>query len=245
MEKDNENTECDKTVLENTERRFAEVDEKTMGILADYLGGGFCETLAKIAVYLGKERADSLLAKLPAEIKAGVEKALAGLEGKPRTDPAIIVAAANVLKTAGFYGKRMASFAMDGMGPKEISVFYTEYKRHFERNPILAINIDHYAFAFDIITEMDDRSVQKMLRELDNEDVAKALKGADEAIQEKIFQNMSRRAAAMLREDMEFMGPVRESDVYEAQRKVLDVIRQLEETGEIVLARSGSDELVN
>ena len=245
MEKNNENTEHDKTVLENTERRFAEADEKTMGILADYLGGGFCETLAKIAVYLGKERADSLLAKLPAETKAGVEKVLAGLEGKTRTDPAIIVVAANVLKTAGFYGKSMAKSVTDGMGPSEFSALYAEHERHFERNPVLAINIDHYAFSFDIITEMDDRATQKMLRELDNEDVAKALKGADEAIQEKIFQNMSRRAAAMLREDMEFMGPVRESDVYEAQRKVLDVIRQLEETGEIVLARSGSDELVN
>ncbi|MCH5282303.1 MAG: hypothetical protein J1E59_01440 [Treponema sp.] len=244
MEKDNENTEYDKTVLENTERRFAEADEKTMGILADYLGGGFCETLAKIAVYLGKERADSLLAKLPAEIKAGVEKALAGLEGKTRTDPAIIVVAANVLKNAGFYGKSMAKSVMDGMGPNEFSALYAEHERHFERNPVLAINIDHYAFPFDIITEMDDRSTQRMLREVDTQDLAKALKGADGAIQKKIFSNMSRRAAAMLKEDIEFLGPVRLRDVAEAQRKVLDVIRRLDERGDIVIARLGNEGLV-
>lgn len=244
MEKNNENTEYDKTVLENTERRFAEADEKTMGILADYLGGGFCETLAKIAVYLGKERADSLLAKLPAEIKAGVEKALAGLEGKTRTDPAIIVVAAKVLKNAGFYGKSMAKSVTDGMGPSEFSALYTEHERHFERNPVLAINIDHYAFPFDIITEMDDRSTQRMLREVDTQEIAKALKGADSLVQKKIFSNMSRRAAAMLKEDMEFMGPVRAADVAEAQRKVLDVIRRLDERGDIVIARLGNEGFV-
>lgn len=245
MEKNNENTEYDKTVLENTERRFAEADEKTMGILADYLGGGFCETLAKIAVYLGKERADSLLAKFPAEIKAGVEKAIAGLEGKTRTDPAIIVVAANVFKAADFYGKNMAKSAMDGMGPKELSAFYTEHERHFERNPVLAINIDHYAFPFDIITDLDNRSIQRMLLEVDTQEIAKALKGADSLVQKKIFDNMSRHAAAMLKEDMEFMGSVRAADVAEAQRKVLDVIRRLEERGDIVIARLGNDELVN
>jgi flagellar motor switch protein FliG len=82
------------------------------------------------------------------------------------------------------------------------------------------------------------------LREVDTQDLAKALKGVDAEVQEKIFRNMSKRASALLREDMDFMGPIRLRDVEEAQQKIVNIIRKLEEAGDIVVARAGEEELV-
>ena len=95
-----------------------------------------------------------------------------------------------------------------------------------------------------IILMLDDRAIQKVLREVDQQELAKALKSVDTEVQDKIFRNMSKRAASMLKEDMEFMGPVRLKDVEESQQKIVSTIRRLEDSGEIVIARSGEDELV-
>ena len=91
---------------------------------------------------------------------------------------------------------------------------------------------------------LDDRSLQRVLRDVDMKDVALALKGASEALREKFFKNLSKRAVEMLKEDMEYMGPVRIRDVEEAQQKIVNVIRALEEAGEIVIARGGEEELI-
>lgn len=99
-------------------------------------------------------------------------------------------------------------------------------------------------FVFEDIVMLDDRAIQKVLREVDTQELAKALKSVDTEVQDKIFRNMSKRAASMLKEDMEFMGPVRLKDVEEAQQKIVSTIRRLEDGGEIVIARSGEDELV-
>jgi len=82
------------------------------------------------------------------------------------------------------------------------------------------------------------------MREVDSQELAKALKSVDSEVQDKIFKNMSKRAASMLKEDMEYMGPVRLKDVEESQQKIVSIIRHLEDTGEIVVARAGEDELV-
>ena len=97
---------------------------------------------------------------------------------------------------------------------------------------------------FEDIVMLDDRSIQKVMREVDSQELAKALKSVDTEVQDKIFRNMSKRAASMLKEDMEYMGPVRLKDVEEAQQKIVSIIRHLEDTGEIVIARAGEDELV-
>jgi len=99
-------------------------------------------------------------------------------------------------------------------------------------------------FVFEDIVLLDDRAIQKVLREVDTQDLAKALKGVDAEVQEKIFRNMSKRASALLREDMDFMGPIRLRDVEEAQQKIVNIIRKLEEAGDIVVARAGEEELV-
>jgi flagellar motor switch protein FliG len=113
-----------------------------------------------------------------------------------------------------------------------------------EEDPELAEEVKKRLFVFEDILGMDDRSLQRVLRDVDMKDVALALKGASEALRDKFFKNMSKRAAEMLKEDMEYMGPVRVRDVEEAQQRIVNVIRALEEAGEIVIARGGEEELI-
>ena len=91
---------------------------------------------------------------------------------------------------------------------------------------------------------MDDRAIQRVLREVENSDLAMALKGANEEVQNAIFNNLSKRLAAMIKEDMEFMGPVRMKDVEDAQQKIVNIIRKLEDSAEIVISRGGGDEII-
>ena len=108
----------------------------------------------------------------------------------------------------------------------------------------LAEEIKKLMFVFEDVVLLDNRSVQRVLREVESQDLAMALKGASSEVADKIFSNMSTRASEMLKEDIEFMGPVRLRDVEEAQQRIVNVIRHLEEMGEIVIARGGGDEII-
>lgn len=110
-------------------------------------------------------------------------------------------------------------------------------------NPEIYNEVKERTFCFDDIVYLDDRAIQKLLREVDTQELAKALKLCAAETAEKLYRNMSKNAATMLKEDMEFMGPVRKKDVYEAQDKIVSIIRRLEDCGEIVIVK-GSDELV-
>ncbi len=110
--------------------------------------------------------------------------------------------------------------------------------------PELADEIRKKMFVFEDILLLDDRAIQRVLRDVDNNDLGIALKGANEEVQNVIFKNMSKRLSAMIKEDMEFMGPVRMKDVEEAQQKIVGVIRKLEDAAEIVISRGGGDEIV-
>ena len=110
--------------------------------------------------------------------------------------------------------------------------------------PELVDEIRKKMFVFEDILLLDDRAIQRVLRDVDNGDLGTALKSANEEVQNVIFKNMSKRLSAMIKEDMEFMGPVRMKDVEEAQQKIVAIIRKLEEAGEIVISRGGGDEIV-
>lgn len=112
-----------------------------------------------------------------------------------------------------------------------------------QRNPELAERVQQAMFTFEDLVELDDRSIQRVLREVDMRELALALKGASEELKEKIFRNMSQRAAQILREEMDYMGPVRLRDVTAAQRRIVDIVRKLEEAGEITIPR-GEEVLV-
>ena len=99
-------------------------------------------------------------------------------------------------------------------------------------------------FVFEDIISLDDRAIQRVLRDVDNNDLAVALKSANDEVKTVIFNNLSKRLAAMIQEDMEFMGPVRLKDVEEAQQKIVNIVRKLEDSAEIVISRGGGDEII-
>ena len=111
-------------------------------------------------------------------------------------------------------------------------------------DPALADEIRKRMFMFEDIVKLDDMSIQRTLREVNTKDLAVALRGATEEVKSRIFKNMSQRAGQMLKEELEFMGPVRLKQVEEAQQKIVKVIRALEEAGEIIIARGGEDAII-
>ncbi|MBL4865172.1 MAG: flagellar motor switch protein FliG [Pseudomonadales bacterium] len=108
----------------------------------------------------------------------------------------------------------------------------------------LAQEITDLMFVFDNLKEVDDRGIQALLREISSEILILALKGADEAVQEKIFGNMSKRAAELLRDDLEAKGPVKVSEVESAQKEILSIARRMSDAGEIVLGGKGGEEMI-
>jgi len=109
-------------------------------------------------------------------------------------------------------------------------------------NPELATEIKRLMFLFDDIIYIDDKGVQRILREVDKKDLALALKIADDKLKEKIFRNMSERAVALIKEELQYMGPVRLKEVEAAQMRIIEIIKQLEESQEIVLPGRGKSE---
>ena len=110
--------------------------------------------------------------------------------------------------------------------------------------PELADDIRRKMFVFEDILLLDNRAIQTVLREVDNNELAVALKNANDDVKQIIFDNLSSRLSTMIKEDMEFMGPVKLKDVEDAQQKIVNIIRKLEDSGEIVISRGGGDELV-
>ena len=108
----------------------------------------------------------------------------------------------------------------------------------------LSSQIEDLMFVFDNLAEVDDRGIQVLLREVSSDVLVMALKGADDGIKEKVFKNMSKRAGELLRDDLEAKGPVRVSDVENAQKEILTIARRMAEAGEIVLGSKGGEEMI-
>ena len=113
-----------------------------------------------------------------------------------------------------------------------------------EDDPDLAEEIRKRMFVFEDVVNLDDRGIQLVIREVDSKDLALALKTASEEVTQRLFGNMSKRAANMLEEDIEFMGPVRLRDIEKAQSRIVSVVRRLEDAGELVISRGGEDEII-
>lgn len=206
------------------------------------------QTIALILAYLSPEQAASVLSGLPPELQVDVARRLATMD---RTSPDVIREVERVLerKLSTFVSQ---DFTMVG-GIDALVEILNRSDRGTEKNilealeeqdPELAEEVKRKLFVFEDVVLLDDRALQRVLREVDMKDLALALKGASEEVREKFFKNMSKRAAQMLKEDMEYMGPVRVRDVEDAQQRIVNIIRQLEEAGEIVIARGGEEELI-
>ena len=154
------------------------------------------------------------------------------------------MAAGKVLKESLFFGAEVSKELNEGLPMSAQKYFLENDKALFEQNPLIHLANEKYLFTFEDLVILDDRAIQKVLREVDSQELAKALKNVDREVQDKIFRNMSKRAADMLKEDMEFMGPVRLCDVEDSQIKIVKIIRKLEADGEIVIAWGTDGELV-
>jgi len=206
------------------------------------------QTIALIISYMEPKQAAQVMGGLPPNLQAEVAKRIASME---RVTPEVLREVERVLerKVSTVLSQ---DFTIAG-GLDALVAIINNADRATERNimekleeedPELAEEVKKRLFVFEDILGLDDRSLQRVLRDVDMKDVALALKGASEALREKFFKNLSKRAVEMLKEDMEYMGPVRVRDVEEAQQKIVNVIRALEEAGEIVIARGGEEELI-
>lgn len=223
--------------IKKVRARFDAANQKTFNLIEDFIAGGYEENLARLMIYLPKERRAAALQKLPESVREKVSSILNTFNEKKNSDPDVMSAVGTVLKNADFYGEKAAHEIIQNDDFYFLSAIESENKNLFEANPLLSMNVEYYLVNMNVLLDLDDRSIQKWLREVDSQDLAKALKGTDAEVQEKIFINMSHRAAAMLREDMEFMGPIRKSDVLETQKKLIGILKRLNEEGEIVISR--------
>ncbi|MDR3710576.1 MAG: flagellar motor switch protein FliG [Capsulimonadaceae bacterium] len=208
------------------------------------------QTIALILAYLPPSHAANILSGLPHETRAEVARRIAMLD---KTPPEVIREVERVLE------RKLSSVVntdyTQAGGIKSLVEVLNWVDRGTEKtileslsenNPEIAEEVKKLMFVFEDIIALDDRAIQQVLKEVDGKELALALKGVGENVQARIFKNMSERAATMLKEDMEFMGPVRVRNVEEAQQRIVNIIRKLEEAGEIIVARpgGGGEELV-
>jgi flagellar motor switch protein FliG len=206
------------------------------------------QTIALILAYLHAEQAGQILSALPPELQVEVARRLATLD---RTSPEVLEEIEATLE------RRLSAFVMQdytAAGGIDVAVEVlnrvdratekTIMDALEEQDPELAEEIKKRMFVFEDIILLSDRDIQQIIREVDTAEWALALKTASEEVSERIFKNMSKRAAEMLKEEMEYLGPVRLRDVENAQQKIVSIIRRLEEAGEIIVVRGGEDELV-
>lgn len=229
-------------------RPFEFVRKTDPSQLLNFIQDEHPQTIAMILSYLTSAQAALVIGALPPEKQTDVAKRIAMMD---RTSPDVIKEVERVLE------KKLSSLVnqdytivggVDAIVNILNTVDRTTEKHIMEsleiEEPELADEIRKKMFVFEDILLLDDRAIQRVLRDVDNADLGVALKAANEEVQNVIFKNLSKRLAAMIKEDMEFMGPVRMKDVEEAQQKVVSVIRKLEDSGEIVISRGGGDEIV-
>lgn len=206
------------------------------------------QTIALVLAYLDPDTSSEIMQQLPMEIQADVSKRIALMD---RTSPEMIREVERVLerKLSSLVNEEYAATG----GIDAIVEMLNQADRGTEKSilesleeddPELAEDIRRQLFVFEDITQLSDPDVQSVLREVDQEELTLALKAVEEDVKEKVFSNMSQRASSMVREELEYMGPVRVSDVEEAQQEIVNVIRRLEEEGQIVVVRGGEEEII-
>ena len=206
------------------------------------------QTIALILSYLNASQAALIVSALPPDRQADVAKRIALMD---RTSPDVVKEVERILETK-LSSLVNQDYTVIGGVDSVVEILNTvdrSTEKHIMETleidePELADEIRKKMFVFEDILLLDDRAIQRVLRDVDNGDLAVALKSANEEVQNAIFNNLSKRLAVMIKEDMEFMGPVRMKDVEEAQQKIVNVIRRLEDSAEIVISRGGGDEIV-
>ena len=201
------------------------------------------QTIALILAYLPPSHAANILSGLPHDTRAQVARRIATLD---KTPPEVIREVEKVLERK--LSSVVSTDYTQAGGVKSLVEVLNWVDRGTEKtileslsenNPEIAEEVKKLMFVFEDIIALDDRAIQQVLKEVDTKELSLALKGVGENVAARLFKNMSERAASMLKEDMQFMGPVRVRNVEEAQQRIVNIIRKLEEAGEIIIARPG------
>ena len=227
---------------------FEFVRKTDAGQLLNFIQDEHPQTIALILSYLSASQSALIISALPPDRQADVAKRIAVMD---RTSPDVVKEVEKVLES------KLASLVNQDYtiigGVDAVVDILNTVDRGTEKHimetleieePELADEIRKKMFVFEDILLLDDRAIQRVLRDVENSDLGLALKSANDQVQSAIFNNLSKRLAVMIKEDMEFMGPVKMKDVEEAQQKIVSIIRKLEEAGEIVISRGGGDEIV-
>ncbi len=206
------------------------------------------QTIALVLSYLEPAQSGQILSELPQELQADVARRIAMMD---RTSPEIINEVEQILE------RKLSStvtqdYTQTG-GIEAVVEVLNGVDRSTERtildsleiqDPVLAEEIKKRMFVFEDIVTLDNRAIQRVIRDVENDDLMLSLKVASEEVRDVVFKNMSTRMVDTFKEEMEYMGPVRLRDVEEAQSRIVSVIRRLEEAGEIVIARGGGDDII-
>ncbi len=229
-------------------RPFEFVRKTDASQLLNFIQDEHPQTISLILSYLSSGQAAEILSALTPDKQADVARRVAQMD---RTSPDVIKGVEKILE------RKLSSLVNQDYtivgGVDSIVDILNTVDRGTEKHimetleieePELADEIRRKMFVFEDILSLDDKSIQRVLREVDNNELAVALKGANEEVQHVIFNNMSQRLSMMIQEDMEYMGPVRLKDVEEAQQKIVNIIRKLEDSAEIIISRGGGDEIV-
>ena len=236
--------EIKKELGPETFKKLKKLDPKTV---ANFLINEHPQTIAIVPVHLEPDQAGQVLQFLPDRIRSEVLLRIALLD---KVDPDIVQEISNALEeelraVGGTFARKLG-------GSEKAAEIISHAGRELEdeilsdieeENPNLAEEIRKYLFTFEDFLAVDDVAIQTILREISTDDLRLALKGASEEVREKFFRNMSERAANLLKEDLEVMGPVRLSDVEKAQQNIIKVAKRLEQEGKIILGR-GEEEFV-
>jgi len=217
--------------------------------LLDFIRREHPQTIALILANMDPTQAANILSELPADLQSDVILRIATMD---KTNPEVIKQIETILEN------RLSSLFTQEVsisgGVKSVAEIINHLDRSTERALLgtlqeqdgeLAENIRRLMFTFEDIVHVDDRGVQRILKEIDQRDLALALKAAGADVGGKIFKNMSERAAGLLKEEIGYLGPVRLRDVEESQRRIVEVVRRLEEAGDILVqGRGGQDDIV-
>lgn len=216
--------------------------------LLSFIQGEHPQTIALIMTHLPADKAATLLSSLPHEKQADITRRIA-LMG--RTSPGVLKEIEKILERkisslapADYTASGGIQSVVDILNRSDPSTLKVVMDALEMDDPELAEQVKRQMFVFEDIVILDDRGIQLVLREVDSKDLALAIKGSNPEVGQKIMSNMSARASQMLKDDIEFMGPVRLRDVEDAQQRIVKVIRKLEESGTIVISRGGGDEII-
>ncbi len=234
------------TVNISDHETFSALNRVDPRVIAEFTKAEHPQTTALILAHMDPSAAGKVLSFLPEVVRTEVVLRLAKLkEVSPTVMEEIIEALQNDLLNMASGGEEVGGLkrVAEILNHTEKSVEADILKRLQEEDPALAEGIQQLMFTFEDLVKLDNRAIQEILREVDIKVLAKALRGANEEVQQKIFSNMSQRAAEVLKEDMEALGPTRLSEVEEAQMEVIRVVLRLRDEGRIVISASGEEDV--